>query len=816
MNLAESETSAQGSLDSKPKSCAHCGSPLRSKDTGFCCKGCEFIYASIHALGLSNFYSVRADQIALSGQQIEPLKNYAYLSDPTVRAQLSEQLADGKTRIRFYLSTLHCTACVWILERLPHVVSGVHSARVSFANGEIEIVVDQEIITLEKLATVLHSIGYPPVAALKSAIEIEDKREQRAMLMRIGIAAVCAANTMMLADSLFQSYFTGMDQPYVTLFTWTSAIISLPAVTWAALPFYRSAISSFVTARAHIDLPISIAIIVSYISDLATTMRGSGHVYFDSITSLIFLLLVGRYVQRQALSRSRASCATSWDLFPTNVRKKVGDRMVEISLRDVIPGDILELRPEERIPSDAQIIAGSSSVDASFLTGESLPRQVTVGDTVLGGSINIDGVLEVAVREVGEKSRLGRILAALRLSQGRSTKIEDQANRISGYFVVTVLLLAAATFTYWFLHDSSRALPITISLLVITCPCALGLSIPATLAVALAQARTAGLFVQNSQALQTLARAQHFYFDKTGTLTAGKLKVEGFKGEPVALEFAKSLARASSIHPVSRALEEYCAAASAADVHAIQHSPGKGVQAKLGSNSSISLGSYKWFMERSVLVDPALRAIIQTWMQTGWTVSLVEKNGSCLAAFGLSDQILAHASIVISELQRKQKQVFILSGDTKLIVDAVAARLHIPSSNARAELYPEQKAEVIAADPMIKVFIGDGLNDAEAMQNADIGIGLRGGIESTLEVADIFVARAGLEGFSNALQGSHKIRRVIEQNLAFSFAYNLVGAVLAVSGHVTPLIAAILMPISSLSVILSASVRRYFKISARA
>ena len=813
--ISESAELAQSCPNRAERRCHHCRAPLASKDIKFCCKGCEFVNSSIHALGLSAFYSLRAEQSESLGTKVQPSRSYSYLSDPEIRAQIADDLPDGTTRIRFYLPTIHCAACVWILEKLPHVIAGVRESRVSFSAGQIEIVADLRILSLERLAAVLQSIGYPPVPAVASAIERGNRRETRAMLMRIGVAAVCAANTMMIADSLFQSFFTGMEQQFLWLFTWASALIALPAVTYAALPFYRSAIGTLVTGRVHIDLPISIAIIASYLSDLSSVTRGNAGVYFDSITCLIFLLLVARYVQAQSISRARASTATTWDYLPSLVRVSQGALLIEKPLRELVPGDCVEVRPEERVPADATIISGSSSVDDSFLTGESLPRHVAAGDLVLGGSLNIDGVLELNVQQTGHHTRLGKIIERLKNGQGHSTQIEDEVNRLSGYLVGAVLALAAGTFIYWNAIDSGRALEITISLLVVTCPCALGLAIPITLAVALSQAKTSGLFVQSSQALHNLSRAEHFYFDKTGTLTTGVLTVAHYLGDEAALRIAKSLAQASSIHPVSKALELYCASSSNTELTHIQHHPGKGVQATTTLDIGVSLGSYKWANERAIRISDFFQIEIKSWLNAGMSVSLIEMNRECIGVFGLIDQIAPQARRIVGDLQAAGKQVFILSGDAQIIVDTVADKLSVPVTNVYGDLYPEQKAEIVASDRAIKVLVGDGLNDAQAMQNADVGIGVSGGIEATLEVADIFIARSGLSGFENALHGARQARAVIRRNLAFSIVYNAAAASLAILGHVTPLIAAILMPLSSFCVILSSSLSRYFREPAR-
>ncbi len=810
MNVAESDTQKQESQS--VRICAHCRTPLSTRDEKFCCGGCELVFNTIHSLGLSGFYKLRAGTDGEGTEQIPTLKSYAYLSDPEISAQISKELPNKLTEVRFYLPTIHCAACVWILEKLPFVLEGVSSSRVSLATGQIELVLDQQSISLEKLASFMHSLGYPPVPATDSLISSEDKRIKRSFLMRIGVAAVCAANTMMLSDSLIESFFTGMEPEFLTLFMWASAIIALPAVIWSAAPFYRSALSTLLTGRVHIDLPISIAIIASYSTDLFTVISGRGHVYFDSITCLIFLLLLGRYAQWNALSRSRASTATTWDLFPVTARVKVGSDFVDKPLQEIHAGDVVLVRPEERIPVDGSVYAGTSMVDSSLLTGESLPQHAQAGDAVLGGTFNIDGSLEIVVQYTGVQTRLGKVLESIKTHQGNTIPIEDQANKISGYFTVSVLGLSVACFVIWYLIDPIKALPITISLLVITCPCALGLAVPASVAVALAQARKVGVYIRNPSAMSLLPEARKFYFDKTGTLTTGKLSVSDEIDSEKYLSLVRRLARASARHPVSLALDVFASSIEEAPLGSYRHVGGKGVEGYTVDGRTISLGSYRWFIERQIFIPEHIGAALDRWLSHTMTVSLLEIDKRTVCAFALSDSLHPHSQKVISALKSLRKEILILSGDAQPVVNAIGHSLGIENSVIRGDLYPWQKRDVLRGELSQTVYVGDGLNDAQAMQAAGVGIALKGGIESALEAADIYIATGdGIEGFYRTLRGAQKLKGIIYRNLTFSLLYNVIGATLAIAGYVTPLLAAILMPLSSLIVILSSALPTYFR-----
>ncbi|MBN8550618.1 MAG: heavy metal translocating P-type ATPase, partial [Deltaproteobacteria bacterium] len=539
-----------------PASCLHCGSPCRNAESSYCCAGCEFVYRTINSLGLSGFYRLRESGEKARASEIKPEKKFEYLDEPTVIASMVSSDTHGDCVVRFYLPTIHCAACVWLLEKLPQVLHGVSTARVSFRSGIIEVGYRPSEIRLSELARVLNSIGYPPVPATHDATEAQLQKEDRAMLRRIGVAAVCATNTMMLADSLVQGGVTGIDEPYRQLLTWTSAAFALPAVVYSALPFYRAAFGAIIMGSLHIDIPISIAIVVSYAAGIYHALQGDSLVYFDSITCLIFLLLLARFAQQRALHKARASTLSAWDLFPGTVRVQSAQDFTEKPFRELKVGDVVEVRANERIPSDGIVVSGVSTVEASFLNGESLPQEVHAGMAVLGASVNIERPILVRVEALGERTRLGQILSKVELARDKRSPLENRIQRIANIFVAATLVAACAAGLIWYWIDSARAFDIVIAFLVVTCPCALGLAIPTAVTVALSRAQKSGIFIKKSEALQTLAEAQHFYFDKTGTLTEGRLCVKSMVGTESHRALAVALARVAAAHPVSQAILE--------------------------------------------------------------------------------------------------------------------------------------------------------------------------------------------------------------------------------------------------------------------
>ncbi|MFN8389393.1 MAG: heavy metal translocating P-type ATPase metal-binding domain-containing protein [Bdellovibrionota bacterium] len=793
-----------------PGVCRHCNSPVRKSGDEFCCHGCQFVFETLGKLGLRSFYRLKTgDEAPLPALESSPNKTYHYLDDAGVQERLLTVLPENRRQVQFYLPTIHCAACVWLLERLPHFLAGVEQARVQFGAGRLEVVFKPDQLSLSQLASVLNSIGYPPVPYTPAAVEEEDKKAERQMLRRIGVAGLCASNTMMLAVSLFQGYFTGIEEPYRSLFRWLSAAIALPSVLYSAVPFYRTALGALFSGTLHIDLPISIAIVGATIAGFVSLATGGEYVYFDSITALIFLLLLGRYVQRRAIHRARASTATTWDLFPTTVRCIVEGRAFDKPLAELCVGDRVEIWPNERVPSDGVIESGSSSVESTFLTGESVPVPVGPGDHVLGGTLNIDGRLQVTVSETGEKTRLGKILAQLEGSQREKAPLENQVNRLSSAFVFGVLTLAVVTYAVWLFIDPHRAFDCAVAVLIVTCPCALGLAIPAAVTVAMAEAQKARLFIKRADALEALAGAGEFYFDKTGTLTEGRLSVTDAVITKTDLQAAYTLACFSPNHPVAAAVVQRYSPLAPVPMNDLALVPGRGVTGVL-DGACYRFGSIRWLREQSVSFPPDVERSIRSAAERAASVVAVSKASELVGYFVLQDSIRTDAKALVSLLQEQGKKVFILSGDSSTVVHAVAEELDIPRERAFGELLPEQKAEHIARSAAATAFVGDGMNDAPAMRAASVGIGLRGGVEATLECADIFVADRELAGFRYAYDGALRTRATIRRNLRFAVAYNMLGAGAAVAGWVTPLTAAFVMPTSSLTVIISSITAKNF------
>ncbi len=792
------------------QSCLHCQANLLPNQEKFCCRGCEFVFKTIQNLGLNNFYQLKDLTLKNTPNNLEPDKSFHYLEDPELSAKILKTFNHEHVEVNFYLPSIHCSACIWILERLPQVTTGIKALRVNFSEAQARIEYDPTIITLPKLASLLHSIGYTPVPVDDMAIKRKNLADKRKSLIQIGIAGLVAVNTMMLNDSLIEANLSGMEDSYRILFMWISAILALPVVTYCALPFYRTAIASLVVGTIHLDLPISIIIILTYLTDLSTIISGGLNIYLDSISCLVFLLLGARYLQHQAVTKARHSSQTAWDLFPDQVTELINGQTIKKRIQELQINDLLQVLPGERVPADGIVIDGESSVDLSFLNGESIPFKIQKDSEVYGGTLNLDGLITVRILAIQQHTRLGKIIEQLKNPVTEKTELEANLDLISRYFVIGVLIAAILTFLFWNFVLPDVAWSRTIALLVITCPCALGLSVPTTIAIAMRQAHQVGLYIKNSGTLQILNKIKNFYFDKTGTLTSGKLQVISANGPDKYYGICQQLACAAPSHPIAITLSNYLASYSSNQLTDLKLYPGKGVFGKDHSDCYF-LGSIKWFDELKISIPIESQEIILLNLAKGLSISLVAKNNNLVMWFVLSDTVLEDTASFLKQLEQDHKKISILSGDNQKVVNHLASSFNLPNLIALGDLSHDQKAEIIKNDPETSIMIGDGINDASALQQATLGIGIGGGIEAILESADVYVGRQGLKGIIQLYYIAGQVNKVIKRNLIFSFCYNIIGAGLAFSGYVTPFIAAILMPLSSLIVILSASLTRYTK-----
>lgn len=823
-------------LHAAPVACAHCGLAVPEgmlrpgEEKQFCCNGCRQVHDLIRDWGYEKFYGLVEQQ----GGTLEPARptgrGFEDLDDPLALEGATEEEPGGRCRTRLYLEGVHCAACVWLVEKLPEALDGVDSVRLNLANAVAEVTWRPERVKLSAVARALDRLGYSPHVHRAGAARDARRAEDRAALVKLGVAVAGAMNLMFLHGALYAGEASGMASPYEAFFRWVSLGIALPVLAFSARPFFQTALAGLRSRFVHIDLPVAIGIAVTFAASAANVVRGSGPVYFDSLAMLVAALLGARQVQRAA---QRAALERADSLrgvaFLEFARRLQGDGplapAVEVPLAALEPGDRVEVRSGELVPADGVVLLGRSTLDASVLTGESVPVPVAEGGSVWAGVTNLGARLVVRVEAAGEKTRVGALLAVVQDALARRPAVLRLTDLLARRFVQALLLLAAAALLLALPLGPEAAVGRVVALLVVACPCALGLSVPLAVSVGLMRAARAGIFVKDPDALDRLRRVGTVLLDKTGTLTEGKASFARYLGDETALELASTL-EAESSHAVAHALRTSLGrrVTVVREVARVREVAGRGISGVVDGRR-VAVGNRAHVAAFAPSVPEALDAHAEALVADGFSPLWVAVDGHVAGVGGIGDPLRADARATVDALRARGVLVRILSGDDPRVVASVAARLGIAPEDALGGRTPEEKRDLVASlvaaresegrDAPAVVMVGDGVNDAAALALADVGVAVLGGKGASLVAADVVLTREGVAPLLELLRGSRRVFGVIRRNLAFSLLYNVAGAALALAGLVGPLLAAVLMPASSLSVVLSSALSRPFPAPAR-
>lgn len=819
--------------------CAHCGLPIgkhpaghpAGRDPYFCCTGCAIVYETLHEAGLDGAYyklrgvADRRTEPQPARTDVDPLVLSEVDSEAFLREHARE-VEPGVRSVNLYLDGVHCAACVWLVERMPHELAGVLGARLDLPRARLEVLWRPEEVCLSQVVRWLAGFGYVahPVRQDTSAGRSEAERR---LLVKVGVSWALAGNVMLIAFALYAGLDVVSDPALAGAARWLSFLLAVPAVLYGGSEFFRRAWASIRLAwrtRAfrslHMDTPIALGILVGFADSTVATVVGQGHVWFDSITVLIAALLTARWLQLR--SRRLAGDATErlLALIPSMVRRVQEDGTVEtVRVDDLAPGALVEIPAGEVLPVDGTVAEGSSTVNNAVLTGESRPEAVHPGDVVQAGATNLSARLRVRVEAAGAATRVGELLAWVRDAAQREAPVVLLADRIGGYFVLTVLGLAALTALVWSYVAPSEVVGHVVALLVITCPCALGMATPLAMAVAAGRAARVGIFVKTDAAIQQLAQVDTIILDKTGTLTEGTMTLVDVVGDERALDLAAAL-EAESSHPIARALVEARSTCSldgstlpGLPVQDREHVLGQGVRGEV-AGKTVCVGRPQWVAGQVKLMPAATTSAVARFAERGHTPVAVGVDGQLAAVLAFGDRVRADSQRLVASLQAAGKAIYVLSGDHPQVVQAVAEELGVPRMQAHGHVSPEEKRtfveELKQARPQTIAMIGDGVNDAAALQAADVGIAVHGGSTASLVAADVFLTRAGMQPVLDLLHGARQGMHVIRRNLGVSLVYNVVGAAAAMAGLVNPLVAAVAMPISSFIVVTSSILQRSF------
>lgn len=803
MSAAVAETLSL--IPAEPLSCAHCGLPAAQSDEPatlprFCCAGCRSVYEIVHAAGLSSYYAYRDGGAGTGVRPRTSQARYQEFDDPAFQAHHCHSDGDGEKSVELLLEGVHCSACVWLVERVGRVVAGVKSARLDVSRNVVAITWNERQTPLSRIARGLESLGYPPHALGTESARGSLTRD-RELLLRLGVAGAAAGNVMLMALALYSGAFSGMEAAYQALFRWASLAVATPTVFWAGALFLRGGWAALRTRTPHMDLPISIGILAGYAGGAVNTLRGHGEIYFDSLCTLIFLLLVGRHLQQGHHRRSTNQSELLLALSPQTAH------VVELDLERDVPamsldvGAIVRVAAGERIPADGIVLRGSGSVDTSLLSGEPMPVETQPSDRVYAGTSCQTGELWLRVESAGSATRLGRLMASVEATQRQRAPIVRLADRVAGYFVQGILAVAVLTLGLWLHLNPELAIDHTVALLVVTCPCALGMATPLAVSVALDRAARAGILFKGGEFMEELARPGVIVFDKTGTLTLGRPELVSWIGDS-AWQGPLRAAEAQSGHPLARSIQRAFPENDLV-VRDVRELSQGGLSAQVGGAQLIA-GSPNLVADRLGGLPAWVRRQVECHAEAGRTPVVVAAAGVVRAVLAFGDQLRPEARDNLAQLAGLGFRFEILSGDHQRVVDGVARELGLALASARGGQSPEAKlariTELRARGERV-IMVGDGVNDAAAMAAATVGVAVHGGAETCLRAADVFATRSGLAPVTRAVIGSRRALAAIRRGMAISLAYNLVGVGLAVSGLLSPLWAAIMMPLSSISVV---------------
>lgn len=813
--------------------CFHCGlpvSPLSRHETeikgekrAFCCAGCLTVCRMIHEAGLDEFYRRINYQEAQSPPPEMPADLDQYDLEE-VQAEFVQPLSNGRKEANLLVEGIHCAACVWLIEHALGKVKGVESTQVNLAHQRVFVRWNSALVSLSAIMQTLGRLGYAAAPFNPETAEGSVQRANRALLFRMAFAGFGVLNIMWISIALYAGAFSGIDADHKRFFHWISFVIATPVLIYSGWPFFRSAWLGLFQRRLTMDLPIAIGSAVTYLYSSWITLRGSGEVYFDTVVTFLFFILVGRYLE--GLSRRNASSAALrlMELQPRLATRLTADGEERVSVRKLQAGDRLLVRPGEKIPADGKVVRGSSHVDESMLSGESHPVRKTSGCQAIAGTINIDGSLTLTVQDVGNSTVLARIVHLVEAAQGSKAEVQRIADRIVPWFVAATLGLALLTFAYWSRQDFDMALLAAVSVLIITCPCALGLATPMAIAVGVGAGSRCGVLVRNGQALESLSKITHVVFDKTGTLTEGKMKMQeilpagGF--DSVRLLRLAAAVESHSRHPLAQAitaaLKDKAKEAGATLPHCdnFRSLSGTGVIGCV-EGSHIAIGNARMMAKAKVAIPDGFRQQQQLIEQAMGVGVFIAMDGSLAGLIHIQDSVRDYAPSLVRKLENQGIGMTLLTGDSLRAAEQLRTRLgHM---DVVAGVMPDEKENEIArlqtAGERV-LMIGDGVNDAPALARADVSIAMGSGMDVSMECADIILMNSELERIDFAFLLARKTLRTIYQNISISLLYNVILVPAAMAAMVTPVFAAVAMPFSSLLVIGNA-VLIHRRISAR-
>ncbi|WP_243726448.1 MULTISPECIES: heavy metal translocating P-type ATPase [Halomonas] len=789
--------------------CYHCGSDvpagapwrirLDDREYPLCCPGCEAVAHAIVEGGLASYYRFRTELPERpNDRQAAKAETWAIFDDPGLQARfVHPEGDDGTVHATLSVDGITCAACAWLIEHRLNALEGVAASAVNLTHHRLRISWDPERIALSRILAEMAGIGYPAQPWEPDAAQQRLQHEERMNVRRLIVAAVGMMQVTMFSIPLYVAGPDEISADFLALFHWLSFALATPVVLFSAQPFFRNALRDLKTRVLGMDVTVALAIGAAYLASGYAVITGHGDVYFDSVAMFTFFLLFGRYVEGRARRRSgHSGNALSGALPLSAIRLTEAGQERILPASELAAGDRVLVMPGHGVPADGIIEAGESSLDESMLTGEYQPVARGIGDRVTGGSQNIESPLTVRVTHAGADARVASIVDLTDRAFASRPRIAQLAARMAHHFVLQVLIISVGVALAWWFIDPQRVLWVTLSVLVVTCPCALALATPTALTAAHGRLHRRGVLITRADALETLSQLDRVIFDKTGTLTSGEMSLVetrpiGDSDDALDVPTARCVAaalEAHSEHPIARAFRPF--RETTVNAEEVLSRPGQGLEGWLGGR--------RWRLGKPDFAAPQAFPAVPGEGQ--WL--LLAEDGRPRAWFALHDRLREDARETVEALQARGLAVELLSGDTPAAVADMARRLGIDSWQAAAS--PEDKLahlQTLQAGGERVAMVGDGINDIPVLAGADVAIAMNGATDLARTRADAVLLGPRLGRIVEAIETGQATRRIIRQNLSWSLVYNVSALPLAAMGFVPPWLAAIGMSASSLVVV---------------
>jgi Cu2+-exporting ATPase len=784
-------------MTTKSLVCYHCGLPTKATDNfctqvlgisrPMCCPGCRAVAEAIVSNGLDDYYRFRTEAATKADDVLSTtLEKLSLLDDPDIQQEFVDS-EGGKNQIELTISGISCAACGWLIEKQLLKVPGIQQVAVNVTSRRAFISWLPELVKLSEILKQIERVGYHASPFQVDRHEALFQTEHKTYLKRLGLAGIVTMQVMMLAFAVYFDLFGDIDKQTLNYFNWVSLCLTTPVVVYSASGFYANAFKALRFKMVNMDVPISIALIGTYLAGLLSTTQQYGQTYFESVCMFVFLLLVSRYLEHAARYKAAQLSANMLRYMPVTANLIQDDIFHPVLAKSLVTGQLILVKAGETIPVDGQIIKGNGQIDESMLTGEFVAQNKGPSDSLYGGTVNHFGTLTLRVSASLKHSMINQIARIQAQAMANKPRIATLADRVSQYFVIVVLIIAASSYAFWSAWGNDQAFWISISVLIATCPCALGLATPSALTCAMAKLNRHGVLLRRSDALEQLNFIDQLMMDKTGTLTEGKfsihhlLNVSDYSDEQIK-QYAASLERYSN-HPISKAFEDV---QNVDPVEEFLISPGFGIEGKIYGDH-FKLGSAS-FMNTQLPKD-----------SSSYNVFLL-KNSTLIAAFSLSDVLRSDVPQMLAAF--KDKKIALLSGDSKAEVSKVAGQLRL--DDWYAEKTPIEKLQVVRSKQKqgcSVLMLGDGINDGPVLAQADVSVALGGGSDLAKSSADVILLNNSLNNLSELFVVAKRCRNKIKQNIIWAISYNVLILPLAVSGLLSPWMAVIGMSLSSLIVV---------------